>query len=192
MTDFTLYTSETAPNDEAAQELKKTEEKYGTTLNIFAHMAESGLPIRIYNFGQDQLMDNATLSPEEVNLVQLAVSVTNECRFCVAAHTNISRTKFKTDTSILNAVRNNETLPDGKLNTLVNFAQTMVEKRGQLSEQDKEQFLGSGFTKRQIFEVLSIVAYKTITNYTSNIAGTEPNNFLAEDTWSPSSSQKAA
>lgn len=189
MTQFELFTPETAPED-SKEALQSTVDKYGLNLNIFAHMAQSPLPIKLYNYGQDLLNKEGTLTPEEVNLVQLAISVFNLCEFCVPAHSGAARGTFKTDDAIVDAIRNSETVPDARIDALVTFTQILAEKRGQVSDADTSAFLEAGFTKAQIFEVLSIVAYKTITNYTSNIAGTKPNAELAGETWTPNGAQQ--
>lgn len=190
MTFFNSYTSETAP-ERAKAELKKTEEKYGQTLNIFADMAESPLPIKVYSFGQDTLMNEGTLSNEEVNIVQLAVSIANECQFCVAAHSFVARNQFQTDDAVVDAIRAGEQGPNDKFNALVNFTQSVVLKRGQLDETEFQTFVDAGYTKEQIFEVLTIAAYKTITNYTSQFAGTQPNENLASEAWTPAQKKAA-
>ena len=190
MTDFTLYTPENAP--EASKPLLSgLENKYGIVPNIFAHMAESPLPIELYGFGQDLAMSKATLGAEKVNIVQLAISVFNQCRFCVAAHSTIAKGQLKTDAAIVDAIRNETDGPDNAINALVRFTQVLAEKRGQVSDADTQAFLDAGFTKAQIFEVLTIIAYKTLTNYTSQLAGTQPNEAFAAEAWEPKGKRAA-
>lgn len=191
MSFFNSYTSDNAP-EKSKELLEQIEKKYGGPVPIFSDMAESPLPIKLYTFGQDLLMNEGTLSGEEVNLVQLAVSVQNECQFCVAAHSFAGRKQFKTDDAVIDAVRAGQDGPNEQFNALVTFAKTVVEKRGKLSESEHQAFVDAGYAKEQIFEVLSIAAYKTITNYTSQFAGTRPNGAMEEEAWSPSDLKAAA
>lgn len=191
MSFFTSYTAETAP-ERSRQELQKIKDKYGADINIFSDMGESPIPIKLYNYGQDLLMSEGTLTNEEVNLVQLAVSIVNECQFCVAAHSTVARKQYKTDDAVVDAIRAGLPVPNEKFNALVSFTQSVVKKRGQLSEAEFQSFVDAGYTKEQIFEVLSIAAYKTITNYTSQFAGTQPNEAFKAEAWSPQNLRKAA
>lgn len=184
MTEYTLYNKDTAPEKSKAL-LADLEEKYGMNLNILAHMAESPLPIQVYLFSQDLIHNQGTLTPEEANIVQLAVSVENECEFCVPAHSTMAKGMLGTDAEIVNAVRDGQDGPNAKYNALVDFARKVVAKRGKVSDADTAAFLNAGYTKEQIFEVLTIAAYKTITNYTSNMAGTQPNEPFMPEAWTP-------
>ncbi len=192
MTNFNLYNKQNAP-EKSAPLLEKLESKYGFVPNIFAHMAESPLPIELYSFGQDLVNAKGTLSSEEVNIVQLATSVENECEFCVPAHSTLARHNFKTDDAVIDAIRDGIDGPDSRVNALVNFTKSVTAKRGHVSDNELNQFLSAGFTKEQIFEVLTIVAYKVLTNYTSAIADTRPNPQFAGEAWTaPSKRNEAA
>lgn len=155
----------------------------GFALNIFSDMAHSPLPIRVYNYAQGLLNKEGTLTPEEVNLVQLAVSVENGCDFCVPAHTVSALKTHKTDEETVHAIRDGRPPRCKKTAALVALAQGMVRGRGDVAAGAYEAFFAEGYTKEQVFEVLTIVAYKTITNYTSKIAGTKPNEEYAAYAW---------
>ena len=86
MSKLQSYTLKTAP-EASKGAFQQTVDKFGKELNIFADMAESPVPIKLYLAGQDLLDKEGTLSAEDVNLVQMAVSIENECVFCVPAHT---------------------------------------------------------------------------------------------------------
>lgn len=185
---FTSYQLENVP-EKSREEFAKMQKKYGSVPNIFADMAESPLPMELYQNGQDTLMKRATLGPEKVNLVQLAVSVENVCEFCVPAHTWVAES-MKTDKAIVDAIREGKKGPDESTNALVVFTRLMVRKRGRLSDSEVQAFLGAGYTREQVFEVLSIVSYKVITNYTSALTGTKPNDFMENYAWSPEMDSK--
>jgi alkylhydroperoxidase family enzyme len=102
----------------------------------------------------------------------LAVSIENECHYCSAIHSNILKNQLNTDESVVNAVRNGETLSNAKLNALVTYARTVVEKRGHVSDEDIQAFIDAGYTMQNVLEVNLITALKTISNYTNHIAVT--------------------
>ena len=190
MTEFKSYTPENAP-EKSKDLLGDLEKKYGMNLNVFACMAESPLPIKLYKYGQDLLNEEGTLTAEEINLVQLAVSVQNECLFCVPAHSFIAKNQFETDSEIVEAIREGKDVPNEKFEALVRLAKAIVQERGHAPDEDIQAFLKAGYTKEQIFEIIAIVAYKTITNYTSAIADEiEPNEGLKSEEWTPLSKRK--
>lgn len=187
---FESFTVETAPENAKAA-LQKTVDKYGQVMNIFADMAYSPLPIEIYGHAQEQLMTKGTLGAELVNLAQMAVSVENVCEFCVPAH-SFAADKMNTDKAVVEAIRNGQQVPDAKIEALVNFTRAVVRQRGQLNDATVQTFLDAGFTKEQVFEIVTIAAYKTITNYTSALTGTKPNEGLDSFAWSPADDAKKA
>jgi AhpD family alkylhydroperoxidase len=155
----------------------------GFSLNIFEDMSASPLPIRVYNQAQALVYQEAILSKIEINLVQLAVSVENECHFCVPAHTCSALKRDRVDKRIVDAIRNGHPITDSRINELVNISKLMVRHRGKLPTQEIENFLSQGYSHEHLFEILTIVAYKTITNYTSQLMGTKPNEEHIEFLW---------
>jgi alkylhydroperoxidase family enzyme len=69
-----------------------------------------------------------------------------------------------------NAIRERRSPKDPRFAALFTLAKTLIEKRGHLSEQAKDEFLKAGFTQEQIMEVIATVAASTITNYAATIA----------------------
>lgn len=190
MTNFQSYTIETVP-ERSKDQFQKTIDKYGAELNIFRDMAESPLAIELYSYGQNLLNEKGTLNNEEVNLVQLAVSVENGCHFCVPAHTGAAK-QMKTADAVIQAIRTGETVPDSKIEALVNFTRSIVQKRGFVNDTDElRAFLNAGYTPEQVFEIITIAAYKTITNYTSAFMSTEPNDFMAALAWHKSQDSRS-
>lgn len=170
-------------NEKSAVLLESLRKQNGYSLNIFEDMSASPLPIRVYNQAQALVSREATLSGSEINLVQLAVSVENGCEFCVPAHTASAIERDKVDRQILDAIRASRPVADQKIDSLVALAREMVRQRGRISPQTRQEFYAQGYAEEQLFEVLTIVAYKTITNYTSALMGTKPNQEHAEHLW---------
>ena len=48
----------------------------------------------------------------------------------------------------------------------------MVEKRGWVAPSDLDAFLGAGFTREQVLEVILGIGMKTLSNYTNHVAKT--------------------
>lgn len=168
--DFTIYNSENAPED-AKLFLNGAKEKFGFVPNLLGEFAEAPAVLEGY-LKLDEIVGKTSFTPKEQQLAILAVSIENECHYCSAIHSTILKNQLNTDEAIVNAVRNGEQLPDAKLNALVTYARTVVEKRGHVSDNDIQAFLDAGYTKQNVLEINLITALKTISNYTNHIADT--------------------
>ena len=69
----------------------------------------------------------------------------------------------------MDAIRAGRSPNDSKLGALSTLARTLIEKRGRITDQDREAFLAAGLGKDHLLEVIAVVAASTITNYTGNV-----------------------
>jgi len=180
MTDYKLYNEETAPK-ESREILKNVKDKYGFIPNVLAIAAESQATLSTYTAAVDNL-DQSTLSASELQILYLTVSYENECVYCVAAHTTVGQMN-KVEEEILKQLRSGKELSDTKLNELVSFTRSVFTKRGNVSKEEISSFLAAGYTKANIFDVITIVATKTISNYINHIVETPLDNAFKENEW---------
>lgn len=173
MTTFTVHTKETAPSEEARGAIKMMEEKYGFVPNLGAVLAESPGTLKGL-FALYEQIDRGTLTPQERQLAYVAVSAENECEYCREAHSMLARS-LGADPGLVACVRERRKVSDPRAEALRAFAAAVVSKRGRVEDAEVDRFLASGFSKAQVFEVISIVAAKTLTNYANGIAKTELN-----------------
>lgn len=169
---FTKHTDATAPKG-AAEVLSKVKERYGFIPNLAAYIAEAPLVLDSV-MGLSGAFDKTSFSPQEQQIILATVSVLNDCSYCRTAHTALSR-KAGMDDKTLKAVLDISPLPDKKQNALRDFTRALIEERGQVDEEKIHAFLGAGYTKAQVFEVVLGIAMKTLTNYSNHLAGAEPN-----------------
>jgi len=66
---------------------------------------------------------------------------------------------------------NGEPLEDGKLESLRLFTISLVENRGNVSEEDWALFQESGGCRQQALEIVFAVAMKVMSNYTNALSG---------------------
>ncbi len=167
MADFNSYSLDTVP--EAGRETLETVQKaYGFVPNLIGTMVESPALARAYleigkTFGE------SSLSPTEQQVVLLTVSRFNECEYCVAAHSTVA-TLGDVPASIVDALRDDRPLDDPRLESLRRFTLQVLERRGWAGEDAVEAFLGAGFNRAQLLDVVLGVAMKTLSNYTNHIA----------------------
>ena len=178
---FQIHTKETAP--EASREtLEATAKKYGFLPNLFGVLAEAPAAVQAYA-GINKALEQSELSPVEQQVVALTVSATNDCAYCVGAHSAVAKMVHMPD-GILAELREQKPLSDRKLNALRTLVMSILRHRGWVPEQDLEHFVAAGFTQRHLLDVLTIVALKTLSNYVNHIAHTPLDPQFAPQAWS--------
>jgi uncharacterized peroxidase-related enzyme len=167
MSQFTIHSIQTAPAA-ALTLLEGSLKKYGFVPNLHGGLAEAPAALEAY-IELTALFDKTSLSPIERQVVLLAVSIENQCTYCVAAHSMIAKRMVKADPAIVNALRNCAPLPDVKLDVLATFARAVVKNRGMVCGKTLDNFIAAGYTRSQALEVVLGVAFKTLSNYTNHI-----------------------
>lgn len=177
----TLHTLDTAP--EASRSLLEGVQKgLGFIPNLLAGFAESPTALEGY-LTISKIFGQSSLSPTEQQVVLLTASVENECDYCVAAHTTIGQGQ-QVDQAVLDALRDDEQLPDPKLEALRRFTKAVVRDRGWVSEAEQSAFLTAGYRKSQALEVVVGVAQKILSNYTNHLSETPLDEAFQSNRWS--------
>src|SRR5262245_15765958 len=182
MSRFTQYTLADAP---AASKplLEQVNKSLGFVPNLYATFAESPAVLGGY-LALDASLAKGALSAVERQLVEIAVSVENDCEYCVAAHSTLAGLLHAPASSVA-AVRDGMRLLDPKQDALVNFARAVVTKKGFASEADIAAFLGAGYSRAQAVEVIGHVGLKTIANYLNNLVNTPLDAQFEPQRWNP-------
>lgn len=179
--EFTKYTKETAPGA-SKPILDQVEKNYGFVPNIFSVFAESPLASSAYLELNELIESKAALTPQEQQITMLAISAENGCDYCVAAHSMAGKmSKVPEDT--IQAIREGNPPDDPKYAALVRFSQSMLKHRGWVPEEEKEAFLNAGYTTQHVLDVISILALKTLSNYTNHLAQPPLDDPLKEYAW---------
>lgn len=168
--DFTIYSTENAP-EESKPLLNAAKENFGFVPNLLGEFAESPATLEGY-LKLNEIVGKTDFSPKEQQLAILAVSIENKCHYCSAIHSTILKNQLDVDESIVEAVRNGETLINKKLDALVTLIRKLVSQRGFVDDADVQAFIDAGYTKRHVLELNLIIALKTISNYTNHLANT--------------------
>ncbi|PWW33844.1 carboxymuconolactone decarboxylase family protein [Chromohalobacter israelensis] len=180
MTDFTLHTIDSAPQ-EAKDRLESTQKQMGFLPNLFAKMAEAPTLLEAYQT-LDGIYSRTSLTPAQQQVALLAISSVNGCSFCVAAHTGGAKAAKVPEDDIAK-LRELQNPDDPKLNAVSRFAKHLVEARGWADDAEVKAFLEAGFEKQQVLELVIAVSLKTLSNYTNHIAGTPLNDELKSLEW---------
>ncbi len=169
MATFELHDETTAP-EESKPLLAKSRKSFGMVPGLHAVMAEAPGLLEAYQVTHN-LFQASSFNKDELTVVWQAINVEHECHYCVPAHTGIAKNMGVAD-DITDALRNNTPLPDPHLEALRTFTLSVVRNRGVVDDDAVQTFLDTGFTKRQILEVVLGVAQKVMSNYTNHLADT--------------------
>jgi AhpD family alkylhydroperoxidase len=139
----------------------------GTVPNLFATYAHSENALGTY-----LAFSNAktSLRAKEKEAVNLIVSQVNDCDYCLAAHTAISKMQGFTDEQILE-IRRGEVSFDSKLDALVKLAKSITENKGHAAPELVDNFFAAGYNEGSLVDVVMVVGDKTITNYLYALTG---------------------
>ncbi|MFW6088298.1 MAG: carboxymuconolactone decarboxylase family protein [Gemmatimonadota bacterium] len=179
---FRVHTPDTA-HDASKPTLHEARENYGMIPNLYGVLAEEPAAVQAYAALNDALTDSG-LSPAEQQVAILATSIENGCTYCVAAHSTIVKMQELFDEATLEALRAQESLPDERLEALRAFTVEVVRERGWVAQGALQAFLDTGYEPRHVLAVVTVVAMKTLSNYTNHIADTPLDEAFAGQRWS--------
>lgn len=181
---FALHTQDSAP--EASKPLlAQVEKAFGFVPNLTATLAESPAALAGYLQLSGIIQEHSALSPQEQQIVMLAVSEAGSCEYCVAAHSLIAGMAQVPEETVA-TLRAGGDLKDPKQAALAKFARAIIERRGWVADADQEDFLVAGFTKRQLLDVVAIVSVKTLSNYANHLAHTPLDAAFEAHRWTKS------
>jgi len=176
MTRFTVHTPDSAP--EASKPLLAgVKAAWGFIPKLQATLAESPVALEAYDTLFTIIGKKATLTAAEQQVVYQAINVLHGCEYCTAGHTFLSR-KAGVPEDALQALRNQQTIADPRLQALRVFAETVAIERGFAGDAAVDAFIAAGFTKAQVLEVVTIIATKVMSNYTNHLTHTPLEDFM--------------
>jgi uncharacterized peroxidase-related enzyme len=179
--EFPVHTMATAP-EASRPTLEAAKKTYGFLPNLFGVLAESPTAVQAYA-ALNKTLDQSALSPVEQQVVTLTVSADNRCAYCVGAHSTVAKMVRMPD-DILASLRNQQPLSDTKLEALRTFVVSLIRHKGWVPQEDLDAFTSAGFTRRHVLDVLTILAMKTLSNYTNHLAHTPLDSQFAAQSWS--------
>lgn|SRR5581483_10905668 len=177
---FEIHDAATAPAG-SAEILNSVQKAWGFVPNLHRVLAESPAALEAYSTLWN-IAEKTGFTPQERNLVYLAIIYENECTYCMAGHTNLSRMAKVPDAAI-SAVREGRPIADPKLEALRQFAAKVTRQRGVVSEADVAAFKAAGYDNRAVLDVLVLAATKLISNYTNHLADTPNDSFMKGAEW---------
>ncbi len=177
---FAIHTTETAPAASKPM-LDGVQKAWGFVPNLHRVLAESPAALEAYGalWG---IAEKTSFTAVERNVAYLAIIFENECTYCMAGHSGLSK-MAGVDADTIAAIRDNRPLADARLQALRTFAAKVTRTRGVASPADFAAFKAAGFTNQAALDVLVLAATKLISNYANHFAATPNDDFMAGNEW---------
>ena len=145
---FTAHTLESAPA-ESRPFMAKFD---GHVPEPVAKMAES--PEMLGGFLQASgRFEASTLDPLAQEVLVMTIATRNGCRVCIAMHTGRLR-QLKADPALIAALRDQTPVADPRLEALRQFTLRVLATTGDVPDDEVEEFLAAGYTRRNALEVV--------------------------------------
>jgi len=187
MTEYTVHTETSAP-EASRPHIRAAKGAYGFLPNLLAIQAESPALLEGY-MKLSGIFGKTGLSETERQIILLTNNRLNNCTYCMAAHTTISR-GAKVPEDIIRSLRDGTPIADTKLEALRRFSIRVNERRGWVDQSDLDAFFDAGYTKQAVFEVILGTSLKVMSNYVNHVAQTPLDEAFKADAW-PSTSAAA-
>ncbi|WP_417520184.1 carboxymuconolactone decarboxylase family protein [Minwuia sp.] len=181
MTQFTIHTIETAPED-GKELMAQAKKSYGIVPNLIGGMIEAPATTEAY-MALSRAVMKMSFTPTERHVVWFTANSYHNCTYCMAGHTGIAH-REKVPQDVIDASRSGRPFADDRLNVLRDFTLKMIEQRGWVEPADIDTFIAAGFTRRNVIEIVGVIAHKVISNYTNHIVQTPVDARSEQYAWS--------
>jgi AhpD family alkylhydroperoxidase len=143
-------------------------ESFGIVPGVIKEMAERSVPLAYLYVLGTQAMEQSSLSPLEINAIELKISLINKCESCVKGHTFLVKKAGLSDVDVSAIIRNEETTIT-RLNTLLKAAEYIYYSgSGEYPDLVLDFFQDEEVTAQLIFEIIGLISLKTVSNFVNN------------------------
>jgi uncharacterized peroxidase-related enzyme len=137
-------------------------QKIGRVPNLYAAMANS--PNLLGGFLTfEATLKQGSFSTKEGEAIALAVSQSNQCEYCLSAHSALGEMAGYSVEEIINIRKG--TVADPKLQALITLATELTDNKGKTSQGAIDAFLSVGYTAQSLADLIGLVSIRNITNY---------------------------
>lgn len=147
---------------EAATQLAAVKGKLGLVPNMTKVMANSPAVLGGYLALSGEL-GKGRLPAKVREQIAIVVAEVNACTYCLSAHSAIGKTLGLSPTELA-AARDGDSA-DAKSAAALRFAQAVLDRRGEVSEEDVRAVRKAGWSDGEIAEIVGAVALNVFTNF---------------------------
>jgi uncharacterized peroxidase-related enzyme len=147
-------------------------QKLGFVPDMYANMANAPGLLSTYLHGYGKFRTESGFSPVEQEVVFLSISLVNDCKYCMAAHSMVAAKMSGVPAPVLQAIRQGTPIDDERLSVLFQLTQDLVQSSGRPCPQRVQAFQAAGYTEQQLLYLVLAIATKTLSNYCNHLFGT--------------------
>ncbi len=164
--------STTTANGQATKVREQAKAGFGFVPNLIDEIADHNPAVASTYLAANGAIAEGLLSHAEQQVVILAISGYNDCHYCTKAHAAVGKGAGLEEETIRTIVEGG--LPTNeRQRALVRATRKVLSKRGWLNGTDLEALETEGVSQGELYEIIALVAIKTISNYVNHIAQTE-------------------
>lgn len=152
--------------------LDQAKAQVGFIPNMYANMVNAPAVLSTYLHGYALFRAESGLSAAEQEVAFLAISVANECSYCLAAHSMIADRVSGVPKDTLAEIREGRPVSDARLRALHRLATDIVVTRGHPGAEALNSFREQGYTEHQVLYLVLAAAVKTLSNYSNHLFAT--------------------
>lgn len=142
----------------------------GKHLNIFKGIANNPAVLGAF-LGFMGGIKGGALTPAEHEQIALAVGGRNGCDYCLAAHSMMAAGTGLSTEDIESAKKGESS--DAKTTALLKFTNAVIDKNGNVSDEELNAFKAAGYDDAAVVEVIGGIAVNTFTNLFNHVNNTE-------------------
>lgn len=173
-----------AADKETGVVLDRALKEVGFIPNMYSCMVNSPALLDTYLHGYSLFRKESAFTPQEQEVVFLAISHENACHYCVSAHSMLADKKANVPGEVTEAIRNGRDSYEHKLGRLATFTRKMVNSQGRPSQSDVNDFINAGYTERHILDIILAMGVKTLSNYSNHLFHTPVDEMFDAYAWS--------
>ena len=152
-------------------------ERLGFVPNVLRNFSLRPSHLVRWNEHYEELMKgDSGLTKAEREMIAVVVSVANECRYCIAAHSAALR-KLTKDPALADAIAADHTTAavEPRVCTMLDYARKLTLNPTQMSEADIERLREAGWKDEDVMDIAEVVGMFNLTNRLASGLGWEPN-----------------
>jgi uncharacterized peroxidase-related enzyme len=163
--------------ERTAEYLALCEEKIGFVPNVLrAYLFDLGKFDAFVAMYNDLMLGKSGLSKLDREMIAVVVSALNRCWYCQVAHGAAVRALSGNPALGEALVMNYRTAPvDDRTRAMLDFAALVTEASATVTEDDRAGLREHGFLDRDIFDIISVVGFFSMSNRIASASGMRPN-----------------
>ena len=163
--------------DDVRRRILAVQEKSGFVPNVFLLLARRPDEFRAFFAYHDALMEKpGGLSRAEREMIVVATSARNHCRYCVVAHGAILRVRAK-DPLVADHLaidHRKADLPPRQV-AMLDFAVKVAQRSEDVGDDDIDRLKSHGFDDEDIWDITAITGFFGLSNRMANVTALRPN-----------------